>query len=147
MASVRPVPLRQIRYVNVAFHWTGVAICQRIDIWPIAQKRRSSPLKGIPTLLLLISSYSFWRNGADPPLCHGQRSLGLRIIYRDLPVRLDDRSCSIACQPLKAIAGKSLVRRPPATESPKNRQSQLSAHPPELFAPSAEARSKCLADS
>ena len=140
MASIRPVPLRQIRYVKAAFHWTGVAVSERIYIWPIAQKRGSSPLKGIPTLLLLISSYSFWRNGADPTLCHSQRGLGLRIVYRHLPVRLYDRSCSIACQPLKAIAGKSLDTEPPATESPKNRQSQLSAHPPEWFAPSAEAR-------
>ena len=119
MGRIRAAPLRQIRHVNAAFHRTLFVVGERVYIWPIAQKRRSSSLKGIPTLLLLISSYSFGRNGANPTLCHSQRSLGLWIVYRHLPVRLYDRARSIAGQPFKPVAGKSLVRSPLPEKAPK----------------------------
>ena len=112
MASIRAVSLRQISYVKLTLDRARLAIRERIYVWPIAQKRGSSSLKGIPTLLLLISSYPFWRNRAYPTFCHCQRGLGLWVVYRHLPVRLYDRSRSIARQPLKAIAGKSLIRSP-----------------------------------
>jgi hypothetical protein len=86
MGRIRAVPLRQIRHVNAAFHRALLVVSERVYIWPIAQKRRSSSLKGIPTLLLLISSYSFGRNGANPTLCHSQRGgLGLWIVFDTFP--------------------------------------------------------------
>src|SRR5438067_3700382 len=90
------VPLRQIGYVKVAFHRAFLAVSERVCIWPIAQKRRSTLLKGIPTLLLLISSYPLWRNSAHPTLCHSQRGFRPRIVNRHFSVWLYNGSRSIA---------------------------------------------------
>ena len=47
MGRIRPVPLRQIRHVELAFYCALFAASERIDIWPISQKRGSPFLKGI----------------------------------------------------------------------------------------------------
>ena len=96
MASIRAVPLRQISYVKRTLDRARLAIRERIYVWPIAQKRRMTSLPGIPSLLLFITSYPFWRNSSHPALCHFQDRLRLRIVYGHFAIWFYDVSTSVA---------------------------------------------------
>jgi hypothetical protein len=74
----------EFAHIKATFHRASLGARERICVWPIAHKSRVPFLPGIPTLFLLISSYTSWGNSADPALCQCQGYFRLRIILSKL---------------------------------------------------------------
>src|SRR5208283_4000066 len=112
-------PRRQRRDIEVISGRRVFSARGHVRVWPVAHEGSVSRLPDVEGIPLLVGGYSRRRDRPNPAHSPVPGANGLRIVYRNLPVLIENGPTPLGNLPFQSVAGQSLRRRPLPHITPK----------------------------